>query len=89
MMGAMERGFGWHYPPGTPGPHSEQAQARCLECDEVQTIETYWELGSTEWIPAECPLCGGSWSDDLEPMEPPEPDYDRLYEMERNDGPHD
>lgn len=59
-----EPGFGWDYPPGTPGPTSETVLVSCSECDHEQVV-TYWaDLGTGGYDPEECPVCGGPWDDE-------------------------
>lgn len=60
----MERGFGWHYPPGTPGPTRTAATARCSECGETREITIETDLGATFYLPEESPCCGAEWSDE-------------------------
>lgn len=84
-MGNMESGFGWHYPPGTPGPESRAVEITCPNCETVQHATIYSELGATELIPDECPGCGiewGQYDDLLAGATEPERDVDQDREAE-------
>jgi ssDNA-binding Zn-finger/Zn-ribbon topoisomerase 1 len=79
----MERGFGWHYPPGMPGPRSEALIVECPNCEASIGITETYELGGTFIDPEECPACGESWPDDiLSHASAPEPDPDQLRDQE-------
>ena len=64
LMANMERGFGWHYPPGTPGPRSESQYGICSECEKQHPVQIITDLGTSEAIPEESPCCGAEWEDD-------------------------
>ena len=69
----MEAGFGWFYPPGTPGPSRTTVDLVCVnpDCPTVQDGEpersegvletdlgTSYLLGRAE---DGCPVCGAPW----------------------------
>lgn len=61
-------GFGWDYPPGTPGPRRYDVDLRCtadgcpLDGAAIRGTVTE-ELGATYIDPEECPGCGASGPD--------------------------
>ena len=63
-MSRMEAGFGWDYPPGMPGPHTETVEIECQSGHTFTTAATT-ELGGTFLEQEECPECGLT-GDDLE-----------------------
>lgn len=82
----MESGFGWHYPPGTPGPYSEQMRVECPSCETEVAISYTVELGAGFVEPEECPACGEPFPTDIldraEADEGPDPDDLREQQFE-------
>jgi|1185.fasta_scaffold34821_6 hypothetical protein len=54
----MERGFGWHYPPGTPGPRTVHGSVTCEDCEYQGGAKLIHDLGTADLVPEVCPSCG-------------------------------
>jgi rRNA maturation protein Nop10 len=82
-MANIEQGFGWHYPPGTPGPRSEPRTFKCAECDNVYDGQIIYDLGTADLVPESCPECGeDTYRATSGPYEPDDNDdaYEAAYE---------
>lgn len=82
----MESGFGWHYPPGTPGPRTTPYSLTCGSCGKQVDAVLHEELGTSSLDPEECPACGEPWDDDvMSSAVEPEPDWDIEREEQRQE----
>lgn len=87
-MSYMERGMGWHYPPGTPGPSTSHGTATCEDCGNVASARLIRDLGAADLVPEVCPECGserqkweeGGWDEGPDPDDLRDQMYDRMGE---------